>query len=164
MDFLVSYFCYYDNNGKDAFQQVTFQFTAAKGVAAGIPAAYTRIEGLFCKRCDRLEQRERVTLWEYVKPGWTYHAKGLWYNLPGQSKPSLTLIGSPNFGYRSVKRDLETQVAIVTRNEKLQDALEEEHKRLFSCANPVSRRTFQQHDRIPPAWVCAAVLFFRYYF
>ncbi|XP_011695409.1 PREDICTED: CDP-diacylglycerol--glycerol-3-phosphate 3-phosphatidyltransferase, mitochondrial isoform X2 [Wasmannia auropunctata] len=139
-------------------------FFNAKGIAGGIPAAYTRIEESFYNLCERMNQQRRITLWEFVKPDWTYHAKGLWYISPGQRKPSLTLIGSPNFGYRSVNRDLETQIAVVTKNEKLQDALHEEQTRLFSCAKPVTRKTFSQQDRIPPAWVCAVVLFFRYYF
>ena len=45
-----------------------------------------------------MQQTEKITLWEFMRPGWTYHAKGLWYTLPNQQKPSLTLIGSPNFG------------------------------------------------------------------
>lgn len=67
-------------------------------------------------------------------------------------------------GYRSVNRDLETQIAVITKNEKLQNALHEEQERLFSCAKPVTIKTFSQQDRIPPAWVCAIVLFFRCYF
>ncbi|XP_070172453.1 CDP-diacylglycerol--glycerol-3-phosphate 3-phosphatidyltransferase, mitochondrial isoform X2 [Polyergus mexicanus] len=139
-------------------------FFNAKGIAGGIPAAYTRLEESFYDLCEKMDQQSRVTLWEFIKPGWTYHAKGLWYTLPDQRKPSLTLIGSSNFGYRSVNRDLETQIAVVTKNEKLQNALHEEQTRLFSCAKPATRKTFLQQDRIPPAWVCAIVLFFRYYF
>ncbi|KAG7209752.1 hypothetical protein KM043_011376 [Ampulex compressa] len=139
-------------------------FFNATGVASRIPTAYTKIEESFFKLCNKLGQQKRVFLWEYVKPGWTYHAKGLWYSLPDQQKPSLTLIGSPNFGYRSVNRDLETQIAIVTRNETLQNALEEEHKRLFSCAHHVTSKTFSQHNRSSPTWVSAAVILFRYYF
>lgn len=139
-------------------------FFSAKGIASGIPAAYTKIEESFYKTCEKLGQQERVTLWEFIKPGWTYHAKGLWYFAPGQRKPCLTLIGSPNFGYRSVNRDLETQIAIVTKNEKLQTALGEEQERLFSCAKPVTKRTFTQEDRIPPAWVSTTVVLFRYFF
>lgn len=139
-------------------------FFTAKGVAGGIPAAYTKIEKSFMEYCNKLGQQNRVTLWEYVKPGWTYHAKGLWYSLPYQEKPCLTLIGSPNFGYRSVRRDLETQIAVVTKNEQLQDKLQKEHERLFSRAKRVTNQTFLERDRIPPAWVSAAVILFRYYF
>ncbi|GAB1868592.1 CDP-diacylglycerol--glycerol-3-phosphate 3-phosphatidyltransferase [Camponotus japonicus] len=139
-------------------------FFNAKGIAGGIPAAYTKIEESFYDLCEKMDQHDRITLWEFIKPGWTYHAKGLWYTLPDQRKPSLTLIGSSNFGYRSVNRDLETQIAVVTKNNKLQDALHEEQAQLFSCAKPATRKTFLQQDRVPPAWVCAVVLFFRYYF
>lgn len=48
---------------------------------------------------------------------------GLWLYLAGSSLPSLTLIGSPNFGYRSVHRDLEAQIAIVTESRALQQQL-----------------------------------------
>lgn len=46
--------------------------------------------------------QKRITLREYVRPGWTYHAKGLWYTLPNERKPTLTFIGSSNFGERNV--------------------------------------------------------------
>lgn len=67
-------------------------------------------------------------------------------------------------GYRSVERDLETQIALVTKNEELQDSLQKEYERLFNCATPVTRRTFLQSERVPPAWVRVAVFLFRYYF
>lgn len=72
--------------------------SAAKGIAGSIPAAYTKLEESFVKNCKKLGQQNRITLWEFIRPGWTYHAKGLWYFLPNQEKPCLTLIGSPNFG------------------------------------------------------------------
>ncbi|XP_076171608.1 phosphatidylglycerophosphate synthase 1 isoform X2 [Ptiloglossa arizonensis] len=133
-------------------------------VAGGIPAAYTKIEKSFIDHCNNTRQQKRVTLSEFIRPGWTYHAKGLWYSLPGQEKPCLTLIGSPNFGYRSVRKDLETQIAVMTKNQKLQNELQKEHERLFSYAKPVTKRTFLEQERIPPAWVCATVVLFRYYF
>ena len=37
---------------------------------------------------------------EYTRPRWTFHAKGLWYSPPGDTRPILTMVGSPNFGYR----------------------------------------------------------------
>uniref|UniRef100_A0A1B0BYK2 CDP-diacylglycerol--glycerol-3-phosphate 3-phosphatidyltransferase n=1 Tax=Glossina palpalis gambiensis TaxID=67801 RepID=A0A1B0BYK2_9MUSC len=47
-------------------------------------------------------------------PVWTYHAKGLWYYLPCCSLANLTLIGSSNFGERSVNRHLETQICLMS--------------------------------------------------
>ncbi|XP_011298498.1 CDP-diacylglycerol--glycerol-3-phosphate 3-phosphatidyltransferase, mitochondrial isoform X2 [Fopius arisanus] len=127
-------------------------FFGAKGVAGGIPAAYTLIEKSFFKEVERRGLDHRIKLREYIRPGWTYHAKGLWYTLPSHKRPCFTLIGSSNFGYRSVKRDLECQIGLVTRNEGLQEALEYEHNRLFKKSEPVTTQTFNQRDRIPPTW------------
>ncbi|XP_011498191.1 PREDICTED: CDP-diacylglycerol--glycerol-3-phosphate 3-phosphatidyltransferase, mitochondrial [Ceratosolen solmsi marchali] len=139
-------------------------FFGAKGIASGIPAAYTTIEESFFKMCEKFSQSERVQLWEFLKHGWTYHAKGLWYSLPGDQKPCFTLIGSSNFGYRSVDRDLETQIALLTKNKDLQDSLQKEYERLFNCAIPVTKMTFAQKERIPPTWVRLVAYLFRYYF
>lgn len=67
-------------------------------------------------------------------------------------------------GYRSVEKDLETQIALITRNETLQDSLEKEYERLFEFGQPVTKKTFSQKDRVPPAWVRVAVYFFRHFF
>lgn len=125
-------------------------FFGAKGVAGAIPAAYTHIARQFYEQVCRLGQQERVRLHEYHRARWSFHAKGegvaglgglplgspdalppagLWYYLRGQDRPCLTLIGSPNFGYRSVHRDLEAQIAIVTENEELQSQLQEVGRR-----------------------------------
>jgi CDP-diacylglycerol--glycerol-3-phosphate 3-phosphatidyltransferase len=61
-----------------------------------------------------------------LAPGWTFHAKGIWYYLPGEKLPSATLIGSPNFGFRSVEKDLEAQITIVTTNPELRRDIDAE--------------------------------------
>uniref|UniRef100_A0A3P9LPV7 CDP-diacylglycerol--glycerol-3-phosphate 3-phosphatidyltransferase n=1 Tax=Oryzias latipes TaxID=8090 RepID=A0A3P9LPV7_ORYLA len=128
-------------------------FFGAKGVAGAIPAAYTHIARQFYQQVCRLGQHERVHLHEYRRPQWTFHAKGLWYYLQGQHQPCLTLIGSPNFGYRSVHRDLEAQIAIVTENEELQRRLQEEQEMLYRRSTEVSSSTFKQPDRHVKLWV-----------
>ncbi|KAL4449530.1 hypothetical protein ABPG77_007174 [Micractinium sp. CCAP 211/92] len=93
-------------------------------------------------------------LLEYRRPGWEFHAKGLWVSLPratqqahqqaqqaqqqaqsqgqqhqaaqplgGWAPPAVTAVGSSNFGFRSLHRDLELQFVLVTRNAALQQAL-----------------------------------------
>ncbi|XP_030610965.1 CDP-diacylglycerol--glycerol-3-phosphate 3-phosphatidyltransferase, mitochondrial isoform X2 [Archocentrus centrarchus] len=128
-------------------------FFGAKGVAGAIPAAYTHIARQFYKQVCQLGQQERVHLHEYHRPQWTFHAKGLWYYLQGQDRPCLTLIGSPNFGYRSVHRDLEAQIAIVTENEALQSQLQEEQEMLYQRSTEVSSSTFERPDRHVKLWV-----------
>ncbi|TNN68453.1 CDP-diacylglycerol--glycerol-3-phosphate 3-phosphatidyltransferase, mitochondrial [Liparis tanakae] len=127
-------------------------FFGAKGVAGAIPAAYTHIARQFYEQVCRLGQQERVHLHEYQRSQWTFHAKGLWYYLQGQDRPCLTLIGSPNFGYRSVHRDLEAQIAIVTENEELQSQLQEEQEVLYRRSSEVSGSTFERPDRHVKLW------------
>ncbi|XP_018015548.1 CDP-diacylglycerol--glycerol-3-phosphate 3-phosphatidyltransferase, mitochondrial [Hyalella azteca] len=68
--------------------------------------------------------------------------------------PCLTLIGSPNFGWRSVHRDLESQVVLVTRNPDLQRRLQHERRQLYVRASLVHHsRTFAEPDRRVRFWV-----------
>ncbi|XP_046407372.1 CDP-diacylglycerol--glycerol-3-phosphate 3-phosphatidyltransferase, mitochondrial isoform X2 [Ischnura elegans] len=142
-------------------------FLNAKGIAGSIPAAYTLIaRTFFHKVLESCGNNGRIGLWEYCRDGWTFHAKGLWFT-PGTSSllPSLTLIGSPNFGYRSVERDLETQIALITHNSGLQKRLAEERDRLYARApEKVSEATFSLPGRYVPFWVRCFVWFFRSYF
>ncbi|XP_030693726.1 CDP-diacylglycerol--glycerol-3-phosphate 3-phosphatidyltransferase, mitochondrial isoform X3 [Globicephala melas] len=128
-------------------------FFGAKGVAGAIPAAYVHIERQFYSEVCSLGQQERVQLQEYWRRGWTFHAKGLWLYLAGSSLPCLTLIGSPNFGYRSVHRDLEAQIAIVTESRALQQQLHQEQAQLYLRSGAVSSATFEQPSRQVKLWV-----------
>uniref|UniRef100_A0A8C6FZT2 CDP-diacylglycerol--glycerol-3-phosphate 3-phosphatidyltransferase n=1 Tax=Moschus moschiferus TaxID=68415 RepID=A0A8C6FZT2_MOSMO len=128
-------------------------FFGAKGVAGAIPAAYVHIERQFYSEVCSLGQQERVQLQEYWRRDWTFHAKGLWLYLAGSSLPCLTLIGSPNFGYRSVHRDLEAQIAIVTESRALQQQFHQEQEQLYHRAGVVSSATFEQPSRQVKLWV-----------
>ncbi|KAH8278715.1 hypothetical protein KR018_007593, partial [Drosophila ironensis] len=136
-------------------------FQGAKGPAGGIPAAYTLIAKSFYESLVRRQQSHRVNFFEYEKPGWTYHAKGLWYYLPEERLPNLTLIGSSNFGERSVHRDLETQVCLVTANRDLSQRLQAEADRLYDLSQTAEREIVQ---RPVPRWVQAVVRIFRNFF
>lgn len=133
-------------------------FLGAKGMAGGIPDGYTLLARRFKAQLDRQCQQNRIHLLEYIRKGWTYHAKGLWYYSPGSEKPSMTLIGSPNFGDRSVLKDLETQIAIVTENPELQEKLHDECTRLYKLG---LRGDFK---REVPHWVYAMVFLFKDFF
>lgn len=126
-------------------------------MAGGIPDAYCLIAQRFDLAVQKFGQTSRIFLREYLKKGWTYHAKGLWYYPPGSKYPCLTLIGSPNFGERSVKRDLETQLAIVTENKELREKLQMECEDLYKLGLPIEQRNI-------PIWVHGMVFFFRNYF
>jgi CDP-diacylglycerol--glycerol-3-phosphate 3-phosphatidyltransferase len=49
---------------------------------------------------------------------WSFHAKGLWADVPaggGDGGSSVSMIGSTNYGSRSLAKDVECQFALVTR-------------------------------------------------
>lgn len=126
-------------------------FYGAEGVSGVIPTVYTLLLRQFFSRV--WPSHSHVQVGEYERPHWTFHGKGLWLWKDGQPWPCLSLIGSPNFGFRSVHQDLEAQVAIVTTNEKLQRQLDHEQQRLYELAAPVSLATFQNPSRHVPFWV-----------
>lgn len=139
-------------------------FMGAKGPAGGIPSAYTKLASNFLQQLQMADQGHRIHMAEYHRPGWTYHAKGMWYTLPNQQFPILTLVGSPNFGSRSINRDLETQIVVLTRNEELQKRLKAEQEHLYSRGLPFTEETLADSDRAIPLWVLGVVRFFRSYF
>ena len=99
-----------------------------------------------------------------MRDGWTFHAKGLWAVLPGHGAPSLTMIGSPNFGHRSVRRDIEAQVALVTKDARLQKHLADESERLFADAAPVTSEDLVTPERRGPAYIGLLTRFIRNFF
>lgn len=139
-------------------------FFNGAGVSGNIPDAYTHIARQFLNSIDSRNAQQRITLYEYTQAGWTFHAKGLWHYLSHHPLPYLTIIGSSNFGYRSVYRDLEAQLVVATHNEGLQNQLHQEQQRLFTQAAQVTSQTLSQPLRRVPAWVPYVTSFIRKFF
>jgi CDP-diacylglycerol--glycerol-3-phosphate 3-phosphatidyltransferase len=59
----------------------------------------------------------------------------------------LTMVGSPNFGYRSVERDFESSLLIVTEDERLQFEMERELNDLMTHVHKVDLSEFQKTER-----------------
>ncbi|RZF43477.1 hypothetical protein LSTR_LSTR001738 [Laodelphax striatellus] len=137
-------------------------FFKAPGLAGGIPSVYTNIALSFISLANKCKQAHRIRLFEYQKPGWTFHSKGLWQNL--EDNRMLTLVGSSNYGARSVNRDLESQIVIITANEKLKASLSNEQKQLFEVGIPFSNEVVLQPDRNPPLWTKAFSWLFKGFF
>lgn len=114
-------------------------FAGARGVASVVPAAYGVMEHRLLSRLSA--RREGVTLREFNRPGWQFHAKGLWLWPPGgdaAAGPTATVIGSSNYGMRSARRDVEAQLAVVTWHAGLRAALQREWDDLAARAPPVA--------------------------
>ncbi|VDK71556.1 unnamed protein product [Litomosoides sigmodontis] len=133
-------------------------FYQASGLFGFIPLMYVYISHLFYKMIG-----PNVRLFEYIRPGWSYHAKGLWIDSK-QSSLSATMIGSSNFGHRSVHRDLEAQFLIVTCDEKLKLRLQEERSRILDHTTKVDTATFLRPDHFVPFWIRLISRFIRNYF
>ncbi|KAF8933261.1 hypothetical protein EDD21DRAFT_381307 [Dissophora ornata] len=131
-------------------------FYNSAGISKYIPPAYTLIEQRFFNKAKAAGSEERIKIEEYARKGWTYHAKGLWVYPPKSDLPVMTTIGSPNFGYRSIVRDLEAQLFLVTSNAGLRRDLHEELSSLRQYAHPVTEQTFKAPDRRVPVWVGGA--------
>jgi len=122
-------------------------FYTAKGMSGYIPKAYDCMEQHFFNRVQKYGRQNEIKIHEYLRDGWTFHAKGLWLFAPNDQKPCLTIIGSSNFGQRSTERDVEAQIIVLTENEQLKSDMQQEHDRLFKHTQVVTRELFQKPER-----------------
>jgi CDP-diacylglycerol---glycerol-3-phosphate 3-phosphatidyltransferase len=136
-------------------------FKGANFPAGGIPDAYSLLARKFYEQILKHSQENRISLLEYERPEWTYHAKGLWYTSSDDSLPSLTVIGSSNYGERSLNRDLESQICLVTTNKNLQHELKSEYEHLTEFAETAES---QLTSRFIPKWVRTVVFLFKNFF
>ncbi|CAF1111286.1 unnamed protein product, partial [Didymodactylos carnosus] len=153
-------------------------FYGSKGVSQWVPTGYTECEREFVERAEKAEtntDNKLIQMYEYYRKDWTYHAKGLWlYETSLKNKndrvdknnflPSLICIGSPNFGARSIQRDLEAQLCIITDNRELRLKFHQERVRLFQYGHAVSSQTFKHPSRIAPFWAPYFMKVFRNFF
>ncbi|XP_033732147.1 CDP-diacylglycerol--glycerol-3-phosphate 3-phosphatidyltransferase, mitochondrial-like [Pecten maximus] len=128
-------------------------FFGAKGVSGAVPFVYVQTAKEFYNRICQGDQKSRIQLQEYFHETWSFHVKGLWYYLSHSNLPAMTIIGSSNFGHRSVYRDLECQAVVVTENTNLQNQLKKEHEDLYQRSSTITADTFQQQNRYVPLWV-----------
>ena len=73
-------------------------FYGGKGVAGHVPMMYIHFARNFLKAVNRRGYQDCIKYLEYYRKGWTFHGKGLWYYSDGEPWPSLTLMGSTNYG------------------------------------------------------------------
>lgn len=147
-------------------------FYRAPRLAGAVATAYSEIAREFYTRVKRAGRGEDVELHEFVRPAWTFHGKGLWLSggapgqgeeaagagreMPRQSRdatgaereaPWLASIGSPNFGFRSVQVDLESQLFVASSSTTLRQAWQAEVDALFADCEQVTDATWSRPDR-----------------
>ncbi|CAH8552569.1 unnamed protein product [Schistosoma turkestanicum] len=151
-------------------------FLKSKGLSGYIPLAYREalIKLLQLFHTTNTNYSSSVNVYEYNRPNWTFHAKGLWIEGGDienekvddigkttnkmnkhhqQCSYSLSLVGSSNFSYRSLNRDLESQLCVITTNQHLRQSLYRERCHLFSSnyCYPVylNQLIYQTEYRLP---------------
>ncbi|KAG8446448.1 hypothetical protein GDO86_014053 [Hymenochirus boettgeri] len=133
------------NSAVPAFKVDILIQTQNQQIPGCIHCCLVHIEHQFYSEVCRRGQQMRLKLREYCRDLWTFHAKvviflvlRLWFS---------------KFGYRSVHRDLEAQIALVTENQALQQQLHQEQEQLYNLSSSVSPTTFQHPTRDVKLWV-----------
>jgi len=102
-------------------------FHASSGLSSSIPSLYRSLLS---------RQLKKNECFEWSRPAWTFHAKGLWLSL--RENWEAMAIGSSNYGHRSLT-DLENQLYLITENTDLKDRMKKERQGLFEYAKPLDR-------------------------
>ncbi|KAG8698859.1 CDP-diacylglycerol--glycerol-3-phosphate 3-phosphatidyltransferase [Ceratobasidium sp. 394] len=128
-------------------------FLGSKGLSGRIPAGYTLLERRFWNRVlaahRQWENGKGIELSEWECPGWTYHAKGIWYSSSVFEAPYATLFGSTNLNSRSAHLDTEISflLSVPERENSLRAALRHEVANIRRNANHVDSNTFALAER-----------------
>jgi CDP-diacylglycerol---glycerol-3-phosphate 3-phosphatidyltransferase len=128
-------------------------FYGSAGISGMLPAAYTHLSRRFVEAVRHNGMASQIQLKEWRQGtvnqpgGWTYHAKGIWVTLPGDSAPSVSVVGSSNYTKRSYELDLEANVVIVTKDDELKKRLAEEEAWLQKHAKYVTEDEFKKPER-----------------
>lgn len=114
-------------------------FYKAKGLIGKIPSVYTQFSHEFLRQIIS-QPNNSIQLWSFLRKNWTFHTKGLWINYPSTDLMVAT-IGSPNFGWRSVYKDNECQVLLVTRDSNLKSSLVNEYETVWKYSQRITKET-----------------------
>ncbi|CAE6494636.1 unnamed protein product [Rhizoctonia solani] len=128
-------------------------FLGSKGLSGRIPEGYTLLEKRFWDRV--LAARRQwdgdggIELREWQRPGWTYHAKGMWISPSINEAPYATLFGSTNLNSRSAHLDTEVSflLSVPEQNSLLRTALQHEVTHIRNNTTKVDGQTFASPER-----------------
>lgn len=134
-------------------------FYKSGGISYYLPDAYVYNCELFLNEIEKKAQlahsdiKHRVKMLEWqngivnTENGWSYHAKGLWVNLPREEEPCMTVIGSSNYTKRAYGLDLESNALIITKDEDLKKEMKNEIDNLLQHTTEVELKDFTEGKR-----------------
>ncbi|KAH9048572.1 hypothetical protein EDB84DRAFT_1456633 [Lactarius hengduanensis] len=115
-------------------------FYGSQGISGRLPEGYTWLEQRFMAAVRASHSQDHrhisglVDLKEWNRPGWTYHAKGIWLSPKPGSLPILTLFGSTNLNSRSAQLDTELSFVMLANSVTVRKKLQLELQRLNEFA------------------------------
>ena len=98
-------------------------FFGSKGISRFVPVVYSYFESLLFLDFKSRNKWSNLLVHEYYRKNWTWHAKGVWLQDPTKSY-YLAVLGSSNLNHRSLNRDLEAQIYILTNDATVKKKLD----------------------------------------
>jgi len=132
-------------------------FYCGCGFAKYIPSLYQANAYSVLREMEAAGNSSRVGVYQYTRPNWTFHSKGLWLTAGTDKQPVLTTIGSSNLASRSLNRDIESSLVLLTKNQNLHKDLHQEVTKLFEYGERMSLADLDH--AVTPAARAAARLF-----
>jgi CDP-diacylglycerol--glycerol-3-phosphate 3-phosphatidyltransferase len=71
-------------------------FYGAKGFSGNVPALYVYLSHVFYRKIQDIGKA--IQLYEYNRPTWSFHAKGIWIEPRVNHSWAATVVGSSNYG------------------------------------------------------------------
>lgn len=106
----------------------TNPFRGSKGGSKYIPEMYLSLQKRLFDELDASGVTVPL-LYHYTRPGWIWHAKGVWISSESGDKGKIpgmiTIIGSSNHGKRSFDRDLESDLLLFTSDKNLKSSIQQ---------------------------------------
>ncbi|KAI1727332.1 PLD-like domain-containing protein [Ditylenchus destructor] len=129
-------------------------FYNASGLLGRIPSLYVYNSYELYQKMLSMPSSDKpeILLSEYNRPDWTFHAKGIWIDSVDRHW-AATFVGSSNFGYRSVFRDLEVGTLLLTTDEALMRRISEERQYIMEFCSPMDSSVFLRKDHCVPMWI-----------
>ena len=155
-----------DFQGKLTFispSSMSHGFKDASGIAGLVPYAYHLLQH---EAITSIQGQDRIRSLEYTRNEWDFHCKGMWFSEETTDRrykedgiyklsdsecewPFATVIGSSNYGSRSVSKDLELQILMWTANGCLRERMAHEMKSIITHTGPMSTARFSAPKHTP---------------
>ena len=96
---------------------------------------------------EAMQQLGSSQLWYYERPGWTFHAKGLWLYYQNNDL-AATICGSGNYGARSETLDMESNcVLVLPQDSPLQARFQQEWDDMMEHSKQATMNKQQQQQQ-----------------